>query len=91
MVERKPSLTRIVNGKVAGGGERGRHESVSGLIEGRPSGETVRRERRELVRARTLRNQTRAEPEPGEEDRPNFWSKRQVVPTYNVEKGDPRK
>ncbi|GAA5900627.1 uncharacterized protein JCM6883_002906 [Sporobolomyces salmoneus] len=85
MVERKPSLTRIVNGKVLEDGTgrhpRGRHQSVAGVIEGRSSSESARRR---------MQFKRREEPElPGEEDRPDYFLKRVVVPKYSQD-SDPR-
>jgi len=86
MVERKPSLTRIVNGRVATNaeiGREGRHRSVAGLIEG--VADVANNEAGGMTRRR------REEPElPSEEDRPDYWIKRDVIPKYEVEKGDPR-
>ncbi|GAA5953903.1 hypothetical protein JCM3765_000685 [Sporobolomyces pararoseus] len=74
MVERKPSLTRIVNGKVVENGEgsaphpRGRHKSIAAVVVG-----------------------GNEEPElPSEEDRPDYFLKREIVPKYSQEAGDPR-
>ncbi|GAA5883392.1 hypothetical protein JCM16303_006728 [Sporobolomyces ruberrimus] len=91
MVERKPSLTRIVNGKVVGTTNttvRGRHESVAGIIEGgRKSEESTR-----MGGRRSETRKRREEPEfPSEEDRPDFWVKRDIIPKYSVEGGDPRR
>lgn len=87
MVERKPSLTRIVNGRVATNaeiGREGRHRSVAGLIEG-VQVDAANHEAGGMTRKR------REEPElPSEEDRPDYWIKRDVIPKYEVEKGDPR-
>ncbi|GAA5864675.1 hypothetical protein JCM5353_006356, partial [Sporobolomyces roseus] len=88
MVERKPSLTRIVNGKVANTSREGykRHQSVAGMIENVGAGEEE-----ETRQERSLTRRRREEPElPSEEDRPDYWIKRDTMPKYEVEKGDPR-
>jgi len=86
MVERKPSLTRIHNGKVVNE-PRGRYKSQAAIVVG---------EEAKFVggggggeRAATTRK--RGEPElPSEEDRPDYFLKREVIPKYSQEAGDPR-
>ncbi|GAA5994601.1 hypothetical protein JCM5350_001470 [Sporobolomyces pararoseus] len=101
MVERKPSLTRILNGKVIENGEgsaphpRGRHKSVAAVVVGgggggetEDGGEAKMRSSSSMEKFTRVR---RREPElPSEEDRPDYFLKREVIPKYSQEAGDPR-
>jgi hypothetical protein len=83
MVERKPSLTRIHNGKVVNE-PRGRYKSQAAIVVGEEA-----KLGGEGERAATTRK--RGEPElPSEEDRPDYFLKREVIPKYSQEAGDPR-
>lgn len=77
MVERKPSLTRIVNGRVVEDGTgrhpRGRHESVAGVIQN-----VV-----EWTRPKKRRSDS--------QDGPDFFLRRQELPKYERDRGDPRR
>ncbi|GAA5941854.1 uncharacterized protein JCM15063_000799 [Sporobolomyces koalae] len=88
MVERKPSLTRIINGRIAVTTDpvlgtttttttRGRHKSLAGLID--------------HVGQQGIKPKRRRDRSPGEEDRPDFWVKRDTLPKYSLTKGDPRR
>ncbi|GAA6021809.1 hypothetical protein JCM11491_003884 [Sporobolomyces phaffii] len=91
-VERKPSLTRIVNGRVAAVGERTRHESVAGVIEPGTPPRARRPSRAGQGEENGTRRTRRAEPElPSEEDRPDYWVKRETIPRYTQAAGDPRR